>query len=240
MLLRRISKHVKDQNWFAVGIDFVIVVVGVFIGIQVANWNDARAERAEERAIVLQLIAEAHETNVRIANNAAEDAERLSAAIRAHGALKADSLNVEETAQLHQDLMALGPWQGVDFVTAGLNRLIDADRLSLISDPELQLAISRHKENVNSTLLSYQNVGQMNLDHVVVMNDQLDFALKDGVRIIVSPIEEILADAVLERRVGQFVFTYQVIDGFHASSRERNQGYLADLNRYAEENGWLK
>lgn len=45
MLLRRITKHVKDQNWFAVGIDFVIVVIGVFIGIQVANWNDARSDR---------------------------------------------------------------------------------------------------------------------------------------------------------------------------------------------------
>lgn len=42
MLLRRLSRHVKDQNWFAVGIDFLIVVIGVFIGIQVASWNDAR------------------------------------------------------------------------------------------------------------------------------------------------------------------------------------------------------
>ncbi|MEN7341810.1 MAG: DUF6090 family protein [Pseudomonadota bacterium] len=42
MLLRRISKHVKQQNWFAVGIDFVIVVIGVFIGIQVANWNESQ------------------------------------------------------------------------------------------------------------------------------------------------------------------------------------------------------
>ncbi|MDT8442447.1 MAG: DUF6090 family protein, partial [Desulfuromonadales bacterium] len=45
MILRRVIEHVKDQNWFAVGIDFVIVVVGVFIGIQVANWNEAQAER---------------------------------------------------------------------------------------------------------------------------------------------------------------------------------------------------
>ena len=44
MLLRRITEHVKAQNWFAVAIDFVIVVVGVFIGIQVANWNEARLE----------------------------------------------------------------------------------------------------------------------------------------------------------------------------------------------------
>lgn len=38
------TQHVKDQNWFAVGLDFVIVVIGVFIGLQVSNWNDAREE----------------------------------------------------------------------------------------------------------------------------------------------------------------------------------------------------
>ena len=42
MLLRRVIENVKAQNWLAVSLDFVIVVVGVFIGIQVANWNDAR------------------------------------------------------------------------------------------------------------------------------------------------------------------------------------------------------
>jgi hypothetical protein len=45
MLLRRVIEHVREQNWTAVGIDFVIVVRGVFVGIQVANWNEARVER---------------------------------------------------------------------------------------------------------------------------------------------------------------------------------------------------
>ena len=45
MLLRRVIEHVHDQNWTAIAIDFVIVVLGVFVGIQVANWNEARIER---------------------------------------------------------------------------------------------------------------------------------------------------------------------------------------------------
>ena len=44
MILRRIKAHVEKENWFAVGIDFCIVVIGVFIGLQVANWNEARSE----------------------------------------------------------------------------------------------------------------------------------------------------------------------------------------------------
>ena len=45
MLLRRVIEHVRDQNWTAVAIDFAIVVVGVFVGIQVANWNAANVDR---------------------------------------------------------------------------------------------------------------------------------------------------------------------------------------------------
>lgn len=48
MLLRRVIEHVKTQNWTAVALDFVIVVVGVFVGIQVSNWNDAGRERLSE------------------------------------------------------------------------------------------------------------------------------------------------------------------------------------------------
>ena len=58
MLLRRITEHVKAQNWTAVALDFVIVVVGVFIGIQVANWNEARADKVQEAAILAQLETE--------------------------------------------------------------------------------------------------------------------------------------------------------------------------------------
>lgn len=55
MLLRRVMGHVKAQNWTAVALDFVIVVVGVFIGIQVSNWNEARKDEGLARAAVENL-----------------------------------------------------------------------------------------------------------------------------------------------------------------------------------------
>ena len=56
MILRRITEHVEAANCFAVAIDFVIVVVGVFIGIQVSNWNEAQGDRAKEAAYLRQLV----------------------------------------------------------------------------------------------------------------------------------------------------------------------------------------
>lgn len=59
MILRRITKHVKDQNWFAVGLDFLIVVIGVFIGLQVNTWNEARQDRVVAAQFELSLTADA-------------------------------------------------------------------------------------------------------------------------------------------------------------------------------------
>lgn len=56
MLLRRVTQHVKNQNWFAVFLDFVIVVIGVFIGIQVANWNEARVEAIREQEVLVAIL----------------------------------------------------------------------------------------------------------------------------------------------------------------------------------------
>ena len=55
MLLRRITKHVKDQNWFAVVLDFVIVVAGILIAFQIANWNDGRSDTAREKVLLERL-----------------------------------------------------------------------------------------------------------------------------------------------------------------------------------------
>jgi len=62
MLLRRVTEHVKAQNWTAVALDFVIVVVGVFIGIQVSNWNDARGERNAEAKYLISLAQDMKES----------------------------------------------------------------------------------------------------------------------------------------------------------------------------------
>jgi len=58
VLLRRVTKHIKTQNWFAVFVDFVIVVVGVFVGLQVQDWNESRKERAQEGLLMDRLLVE--------------------------------------------------------------------------------------------------------------------------------------------------------------------------------------
>ncbi|HKI74005.1 MAG TPA: hypothetical protein VJ998_05155 [Pseudomonadales bacterium] len=44
MILSRTIEHLKQQHWTGVFIELVIVILGVFIGIQVSNWNQSRED----------------------------------------------------------------------------------------------------------------------------------------------------------------------------------------------------
>jgi hypothetical protein len=62
MILRRLSQSLKTQNWTAIWIEFILLVVGVFLGIQVANWNEERTFSAQEQNYLQELKDEVAES----------------------------------------------------------------------------------------------------------------------------------------------------------------------------------
>ena len=73
MLLRRITKHVKDQNWFAVFLDFFIVVAGILIAFQITEWNEGRQEWLDAERFL-----------ERLDQDFAQQQERTNAAMAGH------------------------------------------------------------------------------------------------------------------------------------------------------------
>ena len=53
---RQRGSQAREPNWFAIALDFVIVILGVFLGIQAANWNEARQDRTQERRYYAQIV----------------------------------------------------------------------------------------------------------------------------------------------------------------------------------------
>jgi hypothetical protein len=58
MLLRRFSNHFRRQDWFAVVLDLLVVVLGIVIGLQASQWNQSRIDQREEIKYLLALDAD--------------------------------------------------------------------------------------------------------------------------------------------------------------------------------------
>ena len=82
MMLRRFSRSLQQQNWTEITIEFVLLVAGVYLGIQVSNWNESRLE-SEQAADNLQRI----EIDLREDIAAMQRRERFWRSVAEHGQL---------------------------------------------------------------------------------------------------------------------------------------------------------
>jgi len=55
MILRRFALALREQNWTTILIEFVLLVAGVFLGIQAANWNEQRVEDVKAQAYLARI-----------------------------------------------------------------------------------------------------------------------------------------------------------------------------------------
>jgi hypothetical protein len=61
VILRGLARSLQDQNWTAIAIEFVLLILGVFLGIQVANWNTERVTRHNAAIFTERLKADLRE-----------------------------------------------------------------------------------------------------------------------------------------------------------------------------------
>lgn len=101
MLLRRVIEHVKTQNWTAVALDFLIVVIGVFVGIQVANWNEERKEQAATARYMVRLADDLTSMKDQINNETAFAEKLLEGALLAHKSLQTCEFDPSESEKIN-------------------------------------------------------------------------------------------------------------------------------------------
>ena len=58
MILRRLTENLRAQNWTAIVVEFILVVLGVFLAIVAANWNVERLAKQETGRLLSQLDTE--------------------------------------------------------------------------------------------------------------------------------------------------------------------------------------
>lgn len=142
MIFRRLAEHLKEQNWTAIAIEFVLLVLGVFLGIRVSNWNSSMIERGESRDSMqrleedLRLSIKLTQSNADFMTEGARDADLVLDRLRACKLPEADR------NRFANGLYRLGKTMPARLVRTTFDELRDSGKLRLIGNAELRRTLS--------------------------------------------------------------------------------------------------
>ena len=144
MILRRVIAHFRKQEWTAIALDFLIVVIGVFVGLQVNNWNEGLRTKADERAVLSRLQLESEEVvkfwsrDVQVFGVAIENQRLLLEA------LKAGAIPPEQRAAIDDALLRISFYPAVTAPHSVYDEVIASGGLRLISDFRARQSVSAY------------------------------------------------------------------------------------------------
>lgn len=129
MLLRRIISHFRKQEWTAIGIDFVIVVLGVFIATQVADWSAGEADKRRGRVYLQQLTADMQQDHRGLEWIKSYYDEVYEGAVRANALLEQPNPDPRE--------LVISAYRGTEYIyyattTSTWNQIVSSGDVALI------------------------------------------------------------------------------------------------------------
>lgn len=141
MILRRIGQAIRRQDWFVVFIELMIVVLGIYIGLQVDDWQQLREDRRDERDFMARLHEDlllADELASRLLQRRLNLLDDLaSASDVVFGRAQRDTLTLKECE-------AIGNSRFLNIVISDLPSVTElqaAGRIGIIEDAELRFAV---------------------------------------------------------------------------------------------------
>ena len=158
MVLRRLIENVNKQTWVAVCLELVVVIVGIFLGLQASSWYERHQEMALEASILARLRSEFSQISA--------DTE---------GAVRFHQYEVEALDRIVQSLQRgkLAPENESDFRDAfggAMNyhlvpsragtyvEIISSGQFRLLKDPELRAALILYDDRVSTAQSLFSNL----------------------------------------------------------------------------------
>ncbi|MDG1995702.1 MAG: hypothetical protein P8J14_04345 [Emcibacteraceae bacterium] len=176
MILRRMSDAVKRQDWFQVTIEILIVVIGIFLGLQVSEWNEARKDNAREGEYLTRLLKD---IDVSIERNL-ENMDNLHRQVSYTGtmlkSLSTCTLTAEDAEIFANGLFMIGKNDPPVFVRDVYDDLKSTGNYQVIRNIELREAITNNASFVDQEQIIENKIYQrflpslQYLDHNRVLN----------------------------------------------------------------------
>ena len=142
MIFNRIAQGLRRQDWFTAVLELVILVIGIYIGLQVDDWVTERQERASETMYLELLARDVAELQDQVAAQHAFEKDKVDAAARAYKLLTTENPSVHKS-ELGELLTSLSGRRTLSLISSTYEQMVSSGHLQLIRDRELRDRIVR-------------------------------------------------------------------------------------------------
>jgi len=150
MILRRLSESIRKQDWFTVVLEILIVVIGIFIGLQADDWNRARLQQAEENEYLTRLAGDLRYSIVETKRQIDWTSGHAAQGPRIMASLDSCLLPDDVQSDFANGLYHIGKISPVYLVRSTIDELRSTGKLALISNVEL-------RRQINNTIQEYED-----------------------------------------------------------------------------------
>lgn len=232
MILRRMADAIRTQNWFTVIIEIFIVVIGIFLGLQVTEWNEDRKNRIIEAAFLQDLrtdiIAMERLNNRSKFNRENQWHDMQSASEVLFGSVEIRPLTSHECTEVaRSDTIYVGRTMPASFIA-----LREAGRTGIIQDKPLATALavfSQRKEALDTASREIRGINiREKYPDMFIIKTTLTQTGNDQNTIERDTVAECNTEALLANQPLLNDLAYN-IDAFDAFLRDGFRPYSAQL-----------
>jgi len=144
MILARLSRAIREQNWFAVVLEFIIVIAGVVIGFQISAWNAERQADEARQATLDRLHDEAEQAVAYHADFVALHQRFNARRTEAIERLIANDWADADREAMTEGITSIGILPASNPPRTVYDELVSTGQFAEIGSPELRNAISNY------------------------------------------------------------------------------------------------
>jgi hypothetical protein len=167
MLIRRIATAFRKQDWATVTVEFLVVVAGIFVGLQVDSWNTERTDRIREQVILEQLHSDFAANAVSIGRLASRHEQMVDGLAFALEVLTQGELAKTNAQRFRNAFVSMYQLPSVSATMGGYDAVIATGDLALITDQKLKSRLVQLNSEVTAEidLTNYfRDLNQINME----------------------------------------------------------------------------
>ena len=228
-----------EQNWATVLLEVIVVIVGIYLGLQATEWHEDRQARAEG-LYYLDLLRRQLDAEIRMREeDLAGMAERNDRLRNAYELLHAESWSDDEYAQFKSDHVVVYWQEGESMRPSALRRLLDGGKIDLIRSRSIQETLFDLDRAYEEAISQSETTDRRNHEAVTVLMTEIPYGTREDVMAIPAEPDILLQSERLKWAVRSILimngiqkYALETLQDARTSSRDELETYLASQTSF--------